>query len=140
MTFLEFFNVSENNLTGPIPQGKQFSTFSNTSFDGNPGLCGTPLSKACRSSKESPPTPSSLEQGSTSEFDWKFVLMGYGSGLVIGVSIGYYLMSWKHEWFVGTFGKRQRKALFDKLLKMFKPLKMEIFNGFNFSICLITKF
>ena len=26
------------------------------------------------------------------------------------------------------------KALFDKLLKMFKPLKMEIFNGFNFSI------
>ena len=32
------------------------------------------------------------------------------------------------------------KALFDKLLKMFKPLKMEIFNGFNFLICLITKF
>ena len=32
------------------------------------------------------------------------------------------------------------KALFDKLLKMFKPLKMKIFNGFNFSICLITKF
>ena len=32
------------------------------------------------------------------------------------------------------------KALFDKLFKMFKPLKMKIFNGFNFSICLITKF
>ena len=32
------------------------------------------------------------------------------------------------------------KALFDKLLKMFKPLKMKIFNGFNFSIYLITKF
>ena len=109
MTFLEFFNVSDNNLTGPIPQGKQFSTFSNTSFEGNPGLCRTPLSRACGSSEASPPTPSSLEQDSTSEFDWKFVLMGYGSGLVIGVSIGYYLMSWKHEWFVATFGKQQRK-------------------------------
>ena len=32
------------------------------------------------------------------------------------------------------------QALFDKLLKMFKPLKMKIFNGFNFLICLIIKF
>ena len=32
------------------------------------------------------------------------------------------------------------RPMFDKLLKMFKPLKMKIFNGFNFSICLITKF
>lgn len=39
-----------------------------------------------------------------------FVLMGYGSGLVVGISIGYCLTSWKHEWFVKTFGKpRQRK-------------------------------
>ncbi|KAJ9678799.1 hypothetical protein PVL29_020865 [Vitis rotundifolia] len=109
ITFLAFFNVSHNHLTGPIPQGKQFSTFSNASFDGNPGLCGSPLSRACGSSEASPPTSSSSKQGSTSEFDWKFVLMGYGSGLVIGVSMGYCLTSWKHEWFVKTFGKRQRK-------------------------------
>ena len=105
ITFLAFFNVSDNNLTGPIPQGRQFSTFSNASFDGNPGLCGTPLSRACGSSETLPPTSSSSKQGSTS----KFVLMGYGSGLVIGVSIGYCLTSWKHQWFVRTFGKRQRK-------------------------------
>ena len=109
ITFLAFFNVSHNHLIGPIPQGKQFTTFSNASFDGNPGLCGSPLSRACGSSEASPPTSSSSKQGSTSEFDWKFVLMGYGSGLVIRVSIGYFLTSWKHEWFVKTFGKRQRK-------------------------------
>ncbi|XP_010662268.1 receptor-like protein 6 isoform X3 [Vitis vinifera] len=109
ITFLAFFNVSHNHLTGPIPQGNQFTTFPNASFDGNLGLCGSPLSRACGSSEASPPTSSSSKQGSTSEFDWKFVLMGYGSGLVIGVSIGYYLTSWKHEWFVKTFGKRQRK-------------------------------
>ena len=109
MTFLEFFNVSNNHLTGPIPQGNQFATFSNASFYGNPRLCGSPLSRVCRSSEASPPTPSSSKQGSTGEFDWNFVLMGYGSGLVIGVSIGYCLTSWKHEWFVETFGKQQRK-------------------------------
>ena len=109
MTFLGFFNVSNNHLTGPIPQGKQFATFSNASFDGNPGLCGTPLSRACRSPEAPPPTPSSSKQGSASKFDWKFALMGCGSGLVIGISIGYGLTSWKHEWFVKTFGNQQRK-------------------------------
>ena len=79
------------------------------SFDGNPGLCGSPLSRACESSEASPPTLSSSKQGSTSEFDWKIILMGYGSGLVIGFSIGYSLTSWKHEWFVKTFEKWQRK-------------------------------
>ena len=34
----------------------------------------------------------------------------------------------------------ETKVMFHKLLKMFKSLKMKIFNGFNFSICLITKF
>uniref|UniRef100_F6HHN4 Uncharacterized protein n=1 Tax=Vitis vinifera TaxID=29760 RepID=F6HHN4_VITVI len=62
MTFLAFFNVSNNHLTGPIPQGKQFATFPNTSFDGNPGLCGSPLSRACGSSEASPSTPSSSKQ------------------------------------------------------------------------------
>ncbi|KAJ9678813.1 hypothetical protein PVL29_020879 [Vitis rotundifolia] len=109
ITFLAFVNVSHNHLTGPIPQGNQFTTFPNASFDGNPGLCGSPLSRACGSSEASPPTSSSSKQGSTSEFDWKFVLMGYGSGLVIGVSIRYCLTSWKHEWLVKTFRKRQRK-------------------------------
>ncbi|KAL6321711.1 hypothetical protein AAG906_031221 [Vitis piasezkii] len=98
ITFLAFFNVSHNHLIGPIPQGKQFTTFPNASFDGN---------RDCV--EASPPTSSSSKEGSTSEFDWKFLLMGYGSGLVIGVSIGYCLTSWKHEWFVKTFGKRQRK-------------------------------
>ena len=109
ITFLEFFNVSNNHLIGPIPQGKQFATFSNASFDGNRGLCGSPLSRACRNSEAPQLIPSSSKQGSTSEFDWKFVLMGYGSGLVIGISIGYFLTSWKHEWLVRTFGKWQRK-------------------------------
>ncbi|KAH0470987.1 hypothetical protein IEQ34_000710 [Dendrobium chrysotoxum] len=37
--FLEYLNLSYNKLVGNIPLGGQFSTFSNTSFEGNNGLC-----------------------------------------------------------------------------------------------------
>ena len=49
-TFLESFNVSHNQLIGPIPHGKQFDTFANSLFDGKSGLCGSSLSKKCEKS------------------------------------------------------------------------------------------
>ncbi|KAI6686679.1 hypothetical protein NL676_032592 [Syzygium grande] len=47
MTFLNSLNLSYNNLDGEIPTGNQFPTFNPSSFEGNPGLCGLPLSQGC---------------------------------------------------------------------------------------------
>ncbi|CAK9150086.1 unnamed protein product [Ilex paraguariensis] len=112
LTFLAFLNVSHNHLIGPIPRGNQFGTFENVSFDGNPGLCGDPLSKKCGSNEASPPPPLTINNENSdfpSKFEWIFICMGYGSRLVIGLVIGHFLITCKHEWFEETFAWVQQK-------------------------------
>ncbi|XP_060174141.1 receptor-like protein Cf-9 [Lycium barbarum] len=99
LTFLEFLNLSHNHLQGCIPQGPQFATFENNSYEGNNGLRGFPVSKGCGNDwvPETNNTGSALDdQESNSEFlkdFWKAALMGYGSGLCIGLSIVYFMIS-----------------------------------------------
>ncbi|KAH0680994.1 hypothetical protein KY284_022079 [Solanum tuberosum] len=99
LTSLSFLNLSHNHLQGCIPQGPQFHTFENNSYEGNDGLRGFPVSKSCGDTRvlDTNDTVSALDdEESNSEFlsdFWKAALMGYGSGLCIGLSIIYFMIS-----------------------------------------------
>ncbi|KAL7197820.1 hypothetical protein ACSBR2_020359 [Camellia fascicularis] len=114
LTFLEVLNFSQNNLTGLIPRGGQFETFLNTSYEGNLGLCGFPLSKNCGNVQiaESPTLPSSFSHNFKFKFDgfgWEAVLMGYGCGVLLGLLIGSYIIRRKEEWLIRIFGTKMRQ-------------------------------
>nr|XP_024927422.2 receptor-like protein 9DC3 [Ziziphus jujuba var. spinosa] len=93
MMVLEVLNLSQNQLVGAIPQGNQFDSFGKDAFFGNLGLCGFQLSIACDNNRAKQ-TPSEGDHLETSNgiFDWKFaMLIGYGCGLGIEISMGYML-------------------------------------------------
>ena len=99
-------NLSQNQLIGPIPKGKQFDTFENDSYDGNLGLCGFPLSIKCRTDEPPPPPLPSIFQEDNdsifpSGFGWKAVLIGYGCGLLFGLVMGFVMFKVrKPQWLV----------------------------------------
>ncbi|PHT40222.1 hypothetical protein CQW23_19076 [Capsicum baccatum] len=98
LTFLAVLNLSHNHLVGCIPKGNQFDTFENSSYQGNDGLRGLPLSKDCGGDDgvPQPTTPVELDDDKEEEGDlisWQAVLMGFSCGLVIGLSIIYIMLS-----------------------------------------------
>ncbi|GKV36501.1 hypothetical protein SLEP1_g44627 [Rubroshorea leprosula] len=105
LTGLSKLNLSNNHLVGPIPKGYQFNTFGNDSYEGNPGLCGFPLSKSCDVSRT---LPSSF-QGKDEwwRFGWRVVVLGYGCGVAFGLLMGYHVFrTGKPKWFVSLFDGR----------------------------------
>ncbi|XWS10108.1 hypothetical protein CRYUN_Cryun39dG0047500 [Craigia yunnanensis] len=100
LTFLEVLNLSENDLIGPIPHGNQFGTFDNDSYSGKLGLCGFPLSKQCgNQERPKPPAPKFKEdEDSAIAFIWKVAMMGYGCGLVLGLSTGHIVFTIGRPW------------------------------------------
>ncbi|KAL5834345.1 hypothetical protein ACOSQ4_013842 [Xanthoceras sorbifolium] len=56
---LSTFNVTFNNLSDPVPDQGQFGTFDESSYGGNPYLCGSQIKRNCSSEPIAPPaTPS----------------------------------------------------------------------------------
>ncbi|KAH7677405.1 Leucine-rich repeat protein [Dioscorea alata] len=107
--FLAFLNLSNNNLVGRIPQSFQFSTFSNSSFEGNSGLCGSPLSKDCINSTSV--ELSSDSKNAPTEFDmdeiwfWMFIGLGYGVGFAAAIIYQLFFPKWK-MWYKRRFMNR----------------------------------
>ncbi|GKC66518.1 leucine-rich repeat-containing protein [Tanacetum coccineum] len=96
---LEVLRLSHNHLVGRIPDGTQFNTFDENAFDGNTGLCGYPLPKKC-SEYDKPQLEAREDQEEESGFTWEVVMLGYGCGTLLGLVMGYFMLSTrKVKWF-----------------------------------------
>nr|XP_043611469.1 receptor-like protein 36 [Erigeron canadensis] len=95
--FLGFLNLSQNHLVGLIPVGKQLNTFQENSFEGNPNLCGLPLSKECSDNHLQDPQHDESEGDGVEEkisgLTWIIVMLGYGFGTLFGLVMGYLMLS-----------------------------------------------
>ncbi|GLT88239.1 hypothetical protein SLE2022_062740 [Rubroshorea leprosula] len=74
-------NFSNNLLSGPIPTFAPFQKSSNSSFLGNKGLCGQPLSSLCSSSIGSD------QANYHHRVSYRIILAVIGSGLAVFVSV-----------------------------------------------------
>ncbi|CAO2174713.1 unnamed protein product [Urochloa humidicola] len=85
LDFLSTLNLSYNRLVGRIPVSPHFLTFS-SSFEGNEGLCGPPLSKVCNNiTMSSNMVPS--KKKSTDIILFIFVGLGFGVGFAVAVAV-----------------------------------------------------
>ncbi|KAG4156887.1 hypothetical protein ERO13_D02G026400v2 [Gossypium hirsutum] len=102
---LEVFSVAHNNLSGSIPEPKaQYGTFIESSYEGNPFLCGTILHKSC-SKPDAPSTRSNSldDEGEDSLLDtYVFCVSFLVSYIVVVLTIFVVLYInpyWRSVWF-----------------------------------------
>ncbi|KAK2360986.1 receptor protein [Trifolium repens] len=124
LTSLEVFSVTHNNLSGATPEWKgQFSTFDESSYEGNQFLCGLPLSKSCNA-----PT---LANGLNKEGDddiWVDMyvfrlsfIVAYTSILSVIAIVLYINPYWRRAWFyyIGLVGMNFYYFIVDNFCKFF---------------------
>ncbi|MCD7451672.1 hypothetical protein HAX54_012993 [Datura stramonium] len=106
LTSLAVFNVAHNNLTGRTPQRKaQFATFSESSYEGNPFLCGPPLHINCMETKETPISPPDMDccKDDTGFLDMESFyisfLVAYANVVLVLVVVLCVNPYWRNVWF-----------------------------------------
>lgn len=119
LDFLAYLDISNNNFWGRIPSGTQLQGFNTSTYEGNTGLCGKPLTNICPGDEPADHVrPCSGEYGIDGD-DSEYVRWLY-----ISAVFGFCSTFWG---FVGTLvlNRRWRNAYFlflDKLKERFYVL------------------
>ncbi|KAK1435218.1 hypothetical protein QVD17_00979 [Tagetes erecta] len=92
MTSLSYLDVSHNNLFGKIPSSTQLQSFAPSSYIGNPGLCGPPLTKYCPDDKD-PQVPHHVDQNEGDVQIWFYVGVATGFATGFWIACGALLVS-----------------------------------------------
>ncbi|XP_044469679.1 receptor-like protein 15 [Mangifera indica] len=101
---LEVFYVANNNLSGSIPNQAQFGSFNESSYEGNPYLCGQLIKKSCtNATMPQPPTTMKDEDDNESVIDmeafgWSFV-GSYVTTILVLIVILWINSYWRRHWF-----------------------------------------
>lgn len=74
LSFLRYVNLCNNGFSGMIPYTGHITTFGESSFAGNPGLCGAPLAVKCPGDDELNKGPVVNENHDDGNFIDKLVL------------------------------------------------------------------
>ncbi|XP_057454262.1 receptor-like protein EIX2 [Lotus japonicus] len=107
LSFLSYMDLSFNNLSGKIPLGTQLQSFDASTYIGNNGLCGPPLTNHCpgdaTSSAKIPDKHATDEDKDKDEL----LTFGFYVSLGLGFCVGFWGVfgtlvmkaSWRHAYF-----------------------------------------
>ncbi|KAL0897596.1 hypothetical protein Bca101_081557 [Brassica carinata] len=114
LSYLAYMNFSHNQLVGLVPGGTQFRRQKCSSFEENSRLFGPTLDEACRDVIHTPAPHEhetlKPEEENDEVLSWVAAAIGFGPGVVFGLTIGYILFSCKQEWFMKAFGRNERSS------------------------------
>ncbi|KAJ4760739.1 receptor like protein 56 [Rhynchospora pubera] len=129
LSSLEAFSVAYNNLSGPtLGVQPQFDTFDNRSYEGNPNLCGPPLSQSCFSNHDTklPSFPDGAEDHRRDEsIDFLILFGSFALFFVVSfwgfMAVLYFKRDWRFALFalVDEFGDMMyvRVVLFERKIR-----------------------
>jgi hypothetical protein len=99
---LSVMDLSNNSLIGKIPIGTQLQSFGATSYEGNLGLCGKPLEKACSDDDNDVPLvfDNEIEDDESSFYETFYISLGLGFAVGFWGFIGPLLLlrSWRYSY------------------------------------------